>query len=774
MATKRQADAKKPVAARKSASAKKPAHGGKKLIVAEKPSVANDIARVLGGFTKQGDYFESDDYVLSSAVGHLLTIVPPEGVEVKRGKWSLVNLPVIPPRFDLLPIERTEERLKLLTKLIKLKNVSSLINACDAGREGELIFRYIVNHAKVSKPIERLWLQSMTPASIREGFTHLRSDKEMLPLADAAVCRSEADWLVGINATRAMTAFNSKSGGFHLTTVGRVQTPTLAILVEREEKIKKFVSRDYFEVHASFACKAGEYSGRWFDEKFSKDRKSDDVDIRAERLWGRARADEILARCQDKKGVVEEESKPTTQISPLLYDLTSLQREANGRFGFSAKTTLSIAQALYEKHKALTYPRTDSRALPEDYQPTVAAAMQSLEAPYQPFVKQILSNKWIQPNKRIFNNAKISDHFAIIPTSIVPKHLSEAEAKIYDLVTKRFLAVFFPAAEFQITTRITRVDGEPFKSEGKIMVNAGWLEIYGKEAETDDTPALVPVAARESPLATEVKVAALQTKPPARYSEATLLSAMEGAGKLVEDEELRDAMRAKGLGTPATRATIIEGLIYERYVHRNGRELQATAKAFSLITLLRGLQIAELSSPELTGEWEYKLAQIEQGQLSRPEFMQQIADMVRRLVENTRGHESDTVPGDYSTLATPCPKCGGVIKENYKKFQCQKCDFALWKIVAGRQLEPMEVEELVTKGSIGPLQGFRSRMGKPFVAVIKLNAEFQTEFDFGQASADADAAPVDFSDQTSLGPCPKCGSRVFSHGVAYVIGRAHV
>jgi DNA topoisomerase-3 len=763
---------KKQTAARKSAVAKKSAPAGKKLIIAEKPSVANDIARVLGGFTKHGDYFESDEYVLSSAVGHLLTIVPPADVEVKRGKWSLANLPVIPPHFDLQPIERSEERLKLLARLIKRKDVSALLNACDAGREGELIFRYIVNHAETTKPIERLWLQSMTPASIRDGFAHLRSDKEMLPLADAAICRSESDWLVGINGTRAMTAFNSKSGGFHLTTVGRVQTPTLAILVEREDKIKKFVSRDYFEVHATFGCKAGEYGGRWFDEKFSKDSKSEDADVKAERLWDRARADAIRAKCEGKSGVVEEESKPSTQLSPLLYDLTSLQREGNGRFGFSAKTTLSIAQALYEKHKVLTYPRTDSRSLPEDYLPTVTAAMQALDKPYQPFVKKILANQWVRPNKRIFNNAKISDHFAIIPTSIAPKHLSEIETKIYDLVTKRFLAVFFPAAEFQITTRITRVEHEPFRSDGKIMVNAGWLEIYGKEAETDDTPALVPVAPRESPRVKEVNVAALQTKPPARYSEATLLSAMEGAGKLVEDEELRDAMRAKGLGTPATRATIIEGLIYEKYVNRLGRELQPTAKAFSLITLLHGLDIAELSSPELTGEWEYKLAQIEQGKLSRSKFMREIADMVRRLVKHTKEHESDTVPGDYSTLSTPCPKCGGVVKENYKKFQCQKCDFALWKILAGRQLEPAEVEELITKGSVGPLQGFRSRMGKPFIAVIKLSPEFKTEFDFGQASNDADAEPIDFSGQPSLGVCPKCGGRVFSRGVAYLCEKA--
>ena len=764
--------AKKKTLSEKSSTASAATPQGKKLIIAEKPSVANDIARAVGGFTRHGDYFESANYVLSSAVGHLLELVVPEQFEVKRGKWSFAQLPVIPPHFGLQPIERSAERLKLLTKLIKRKDVSGLVNACDAGREGELIFRYIVRHTKATKPIERLWLQSMTPAAIREGFAQLRSDKEMLPLADAAVCRSESDWLVGINGTRAMTAFNSKSGGFHLTTVGRVQTPTLAILVEREEKIKKFVARDYFEVRATFDCKAGAYAGRWFDEKFSRDKETDNSDVRAERLWDRARADGLRAKCEGKPGVVEEESKLSTQLSPLLYDLTSLQRDANGRFGFSAKTTLSIAQALYEKHKVLTYPRTDSRALPEDYLPTVTAAMQALDRLYQPFVRQILAKKWVRPNKRIFNNAKVSDHFAIIPTSLAPKQLSESEAKIYALVTRRFLAVFFPAAEFQITARVTRVEGEPFKSEGKIMVNAGWLEIYGKEAETDDTPALVPVAPKESPRAIEIAVAALQTKPPARFSEATLLSAMEGAGKLVEDEDLRDAMGAKGLGTPATRAAIIEGLIYEKYLHRNGRELQPTAKAFSLITLLRGLKIDELCSPELTGDWEYQLAQMEHGKLKRDQFMQQITVMTRHIVERAKGHESDTVPGDFSTLKAPCPKCGGVVKENYKKYQCQQCDFALWKILAGRQLEPGEVEELIAKRTLGPLQGFRSRMGKPFNAVLRLSPEFKTEFDFGQNGAEADAVPVDFSAQQPLGACPKCGARVFSHGVAYLCEKA--
>ncbi len=766
MPAKAVAKKKKPAVAKKAAAKVVPA-AGKKLIIAEKPSVATDIARVLGGFKREGDYFESDDFVLSSAVGHLLTIVPPEGVEVKRGKWSFAHLPVIPPHFDLQPLERSEDRLKLLTKLVKRKDVTGLINACDAGREGELIFRYIARHAKTDKPVERLWLQSMTPASIREGFTQLRADKDMHALADAAVCRSESDWLVGINGTRAMTAFNSKSGGFHLTTVGRVQTPTLAILVEREEKIKKFVSRDYFEVHATFTCKAGEYAGRWFDEAFSRDKNDEDSGLRAERLWDRARADAIRAKCDGKPSVVEEQSKASTQMSPLLYDLTSLQREANGRFGFSAKTTLSIAQALYEKHKVLTYPRTASRALPEDYLGAVTEAMQALDKPYQPFVKSILKNKWIKPNKRIFNNAKISDHFAIIPTSQSPKNLSEAEAKVYDLVTKRFLAVFFPPAEFQITTRITRVENEPFKSEGKVMVNAGWLEIYGKEAEADDTPGLVPVIAKESPRTKEVAVDALQTKPPARYSEATLLSAMEGAGKLIEDEELREAMSEKGLGTPATRAAVIEGLIFEKYVHRNGRELQPTAKAFSLITLLRGLKIDELCSPELTGDWEYKLSQMEHGKLKRDQFMQQIVDMTRHMVARAKEHESDTVPGDFSTLVTPCPKCGGVIKENYKKFQCQKCDFAFWKIMASRQLEPAEVETLLAEQKVGPLQGFRSRLGRPFVAVVKMTPEFTIEFDFGQSN-EANSEPVDFSKEQSLGACPKCGGAVYSHGVAYI------
>ncbi|SEF40204.1 DNA topoisomerase-3 [Nitrosospira multiformis ATCC 25196] len=751
---------------------------GKTLIIAEKPSVAADIARALGGFTKHTDYFENDEYVVSSAVGHLLELAVPPEHEVKRGKWSFTNLPVIPPHFDLNPIEKTESRLKLLTRLIKRKDVDALINACDAGREGELIFRYITRHVGTKKPVKRLWLQSMTPASIREGFNKLLDDEDVWPLAEAAVSRSEADWLVGINGTRAMTAFNSQEGGFHKTTVGRVQTPTLAILIEREDIIKKFVPRSYWEVHATFSAREGSYKGRWFDESFTKARK--DNEQKAERLWDHATAEAIRVKCLGKSGVVTEESKPATETCPLLYDLTSLQRDANGRFGFSAKTTLSLAQALYEKHKVLTYPRTDSRALPEDYIATVKETLGSLQnSGYGAFAAQILGAGWVKPNKRIFNNAKISDHFAIIPTTIEARGLNEVESKLYDLVVKRFLAIFYPAAEFLVTTRITRVENEPFKTEGKVLINPGWQAVYGKEAQpsgTEDNSTLVKLEPDEPVTAEEIEVASHQTRPPPRFNEATLLSAMEGAGKWVEDEELREAMSAKGLGTPATRAAIIEGLVSENYIQRVGRELHPTAKAFSLITLLRGLKVPELTSPELTGDWEYKLRQIEQGKLERNKFMAEIAEMTSHIVQQAKSHRGETISGDFSTLKSPCPKCGGVIQETYKKFQCQKCDFALWKILAGRQFETAEMEQLITRREVGPLQGFRSKMGRLFNANIKLTDELEMKFDFG-ADGEQDTEEVDFSGQEPLGKCPRCSGRVFDHGMSYLceksLGSAH-
>jgi DNA topoisomerase-3 len=740
----------------------------KALIIAEKPSVAADIARALGGFRKEQDHYESDEYVLSSAVGHLLELRAPEQYDVKRGKWTFTHLPVIPPHFDLAPIARNEARLKTLLKLIKRKDVGLLVNACDAGREGELIFRYIVQAAKAKQPVRRLWLQSMTPAAIREAFGQLRSDEEMLPLADAARSRSEADWLVGINGTRAMTAFNSKEGGFYLTTVGRVQTPTLAIVTEREDKIRRFVPRDYWEVRATFEARAGAYEGRWIDPGF---KKGDDPDARAERLWDEARAEAIAAAVRGRIGTATEEAKPSTQLSPLLFDLTSLQREANSKFGFSAKATLSLAQALYERHKVLTYPRTDARALPEDY---VAVAKKTMDvlataAPYREFAKKVVKSGWIRPNKRVFDNSKVSDHFAIIPTLQTPHHLSEAEAKLYDLVVRRFLAVFFPAAEYLVTTRLTEVEGHTFRTDGKVLVEPGWLAIYGREA-MEEQGSLPKIEPGERVKTTDAKAVGAATRPPPRYTEATLLTAMEGAGKLIEDDDLRLAMAGKGLGTPATRSAIIEGLIEQRYIVRDGKDLRPTRKAFDLMTLLKGLDVQELTAPELTGEWEYKLAQMERGKLRRDRFMKEIAGMTSKIVERAKTYQSDTVPiEDPARLKTPCPKCGGVVAENYRRFACGACDFSIGKHPGSRTFEVDEVEQLLRDRSIGPLQGFISKMGRPFAAVLKITPEYKLEFDFGQSNAENGSdEPVDFSGQTPLGGCPKCGSRVFEQPMIYV------
>ncbi|MBK7063379.1 MAG: DNA topoisomerase III [Rubrivivax sp.] len=781
---------------------------GKTVIIAEKPSVAQDIVRALtpvsGKFEKGSDHFENDQYVVTSAVGHLVEIKAPEAYDVKRGKWSFAHLPVVPPHFDLAPIDKAKSRLSAVVKQIKRKDVSALINACDAGREGELIFRLIVQFAfgdkPNPKPIQRLWLQSMTPQAIRDGFAKLRSDAQMQGLADAARSRSEADWLVGINGTRAMTAFNSRDGGFFLTTVGRVQTPTLSIVVEREEKIRKHVARDYWELRAGFDAQAGQYEGKWFDPKWKKN--PDDAEQRADRLWSAAEAETIRGAVQGQPAVVTEEAKPSSQSSPALYDLTTLQREANSRFGFSAKTTLSIAQALYEKHKVLTYPRTDSRHLPEDYLPVVKNAFEMiagdgksgghLPGPLRELAvhaRKGLDEGYVRPGKRVFDNAKVSDHFAIIPTMQAPGSLTEIEAKLYDMVVKRFLAVFYPPAEYMVTTRISKVAlpaaTHHFQTNGKVLVNPGWLAVYGKEAQDEDAN-LVPVQQGENVRVESADVKALQTRPPARYTEATLLSAMEGAGKLIDDDELREAMAEKGLGTPATRAQVIEGLILEKYMFRDGRELVPTAKAFQLMTLLRGLAIEDLTKPELTGNWEYQLAEMEHGRLKRDTFMAEIAKMAERIVKKAKEYDRDTIPGDYATLTTPCPKCAGVVKENYRRFACsgasgndEGCGFSITKIPAGRAFETAEAEAFIRDRKIGPLDGFRSKAGWPFTAELKLVydeeiANWKLEFDFGDDAkgGEGDGEPVDFTDQRSLGACPKCKGHVYEHGSSYVCEHA--
>lgn len=755
----------------------------KALIIAEKPSVAADLARALAkspgmtAFSKEKDYFENETHVISSAVGHLLELKMPE-VNGKKIGWGFTTLPIIPDEFELQPIESSADRYKMLQRLMKRKDIDSIVNACDAGREGELIFRYLIDSAGVKKPIQRMWMQSMTNNSILEAFKKLRTDEEMRPLADAAKCRSESDWIVGINGTRALTALNSRNGGFRLTPVGRVQTPTLTIMAKREKEIAAFVPRTYYEVHGLFGIESGRYNGRWMDEQFQKDENDDHK--KAERIWDRAQAEAIVARCVGKPGVVTEQTKPARQVAPLLYDLTSLQREASNRFGFSARRTLQIAQALYEKYKVLTYPRTDSRFLPDDYLGTVIGTMKTFAQhptskhdamPHDliPHAAKALSNNWVRPNRRVFDGSKVSDHFAIIPTGqIPPKELPEAEQKLFDMVTRRFIAVFFPPAEFEVTTRFTRVEQDCFKSDGKVLREAGWLAVYGKKAAEEAAAEgegggklLTPFNGSEHASTLDVEVHEEVTKPPARFNEATLLRTMETAGKLVEDEDLSEAMSERGLGTPATRAAIIEGLISDGYIERNQRDLVVTGKGLMLIDQIGEIGIETLSSPELTGQWEYKLRQMEHRKLDRSVFMREIKAMASGVVEKTKAYAKAAKDRVYPDFEATCPFCGTKgFKQSDDFYGCKGCKLRVYKIVAGRPLSDDEARTLIEKRFVGPLEGFRSRKGQDFAASIEIKDDQKTGFVFPQGADDPDAGPpFDFATATPIADCPVCAKK---------------
>ncbi|MBL9117245.1 MAG: DNA topoisomerase III [Verrucomicrobiaceae bacterium] len=757
----------------------------KTLIIAEKPSVATDLARALGklpgmtAFHKEKDYFENDSHVISSAVGHLLELKMPE-VNGKKIGWGFTTLPIIPEHFDLQPIQTSADRFRALTKLIKRKDIEVIVNACDAGREGELIFRYLMEATGCTKPIKRLWMQSMTNSAILEAFKQLRSDDEMRPLYDAAKCRSESDWIVGINGTRALTALNSRHGGFRLTPVGRVQTPTLSILAAREHAIMDFVPREYFEVHGLFEITAGRYPGRWFNEQFQKDEA--DEHKKAERIWDRAHAEAIVARCVGKPGKVSEVTKPARQGAPLLYDLTSLQRDASNRFGFSARRTLQIAQALYEKYKVLTYPRTDSRYLPEDYLGTCIGTMKTFAGhsdskhdafPFDliPHAAKVMSNHWIRPNRRIFDNSKVSDHFAIIPTGqIPPKELPEAEQKIFDMVLRRFIAVFFPPAEFEVTTRITRVGEDAFKSEGKVLKESGWLAVYGKKAAEEAAAEgesggklLTPYSDGENASTLDVELREETTKPPPRYNEATLLSTMENAGKFVEDEDHAEAMSERGLGTPATRAAIIEGLIMDGYIERNQRDLVVTQKGLNLIGQISEIGIEALSSPELTGQWEFQLRQMEHRRLDRLSFMNGIKDMASSIVDKTKAYVKAAKERVYPELDAHCPYCGGTgFKQTDDFYACKTkdCRLRVYKIIASRALSEEEAKTLIEKRMLGPLDGFRSKKGQEFSAAIELKEDQKTSFVFANGEDAPDGVkPFDFESAQPLCECPVCAKK---------------
>ncbi len=741
----------------------------KTLIIAEKPSVAADIARALGGFKKTGEFFESEDYVLSSAVGHVAELCMPEDYDKKLRFWTLQALPIIPEQFKLKAGERTNDRFELLKKLMKRKDVTELFNACDAGREGELIFTYLYELAECKKPFRRLWWSSMTKESIRDAFKKPRAASEMSRLQAAARCRSESDWLIGINGTRALTSrmYGRRAGS--VATVGRVQTPTLSMVMDREIEIRNFISRNYWRVVARFGIAQGEYEGVYQRPDF---KRADDED-RADRLWDQKAAEKVLAEAKAAaKALVTEEKKRSTQIAPRLYDLTTLQREANSRFGLPAGRTLSIAQALYERHKAITYPRTDARALPEDYASTVQLVLQKIGGELAPHAAKVIESRWVNPAyKRIFNNAEVSDHFAIIPTEEPPDKLTPDEAKIYDMIARRFVAAFYPSAEFDVTTRTSTAAGHAFKTEGKVLAVPGWLGVYGKDAATEETLPALSASDGAPPQAKiqEMNLAAEATKPPPRYTEATLLAAMEGAGKLVEDEDLADAMKEKGLGTPATRASIIEHLIALHYMERQQRELVPMPKAESLMEFLKLLKIDELTSPDLTGEWEYQLRKLENGKLTREKFMDGIADLTKKIVDRTKKFNDADVPTKPTNIISFTD--GKPLIETWRAYRSQDEKIAVYKIIGQRKITPAEVTELLEKKKIGPLDGFRSKKGRPFSAMLRLDEENKVKFLFensGFGETGENGQPIDLTQFPVVAKCPVDGAPVHETPSGYV------
>lgn len=727
----------------------------KTLIIAEKPSVASDLARVLGKklgkFKKDSSTgsYENEEAIITSAVGHLVEQKKPQTEDGKSLPWKMEYLPVMPGTMELEPIAKSADRLRKVLKLARSKEVKDLVNACDAGREGELIFRNIIRYGKIRKPLRRLWMQSMTDDAILEAWDTLKSDASMANLADAAVCRSESDWLVGLNSTRALTVLQSAGGGFNITPTGRVQTPTLALLATRQKEILAFEPETYYEVRASFAATAGSYEARWFDPKWKKNEQT--PQRTKKRIWDAATAEAIAARCKGQPAEVKEVRKPVSMPPPLLFDLTSLQKEASNRFGFSASRTLHLAQECYEKHKVLTYPRTDSKFLPNDYLKVATRTVADLKAAlpeYAAFAEEILSNGGIRPSKRVFDSSKVSDHFAIIPTGKVTS-LSGDAAKIYTLVVQRFLGVFMPNAEFEDTERTTIIKTanatDSFYTHGRIQLKAGWRALYSNLSRKKDE--LCKVNKGEKVTNTTAEAITDRTKAPSAYSEATLLTAMETAGKLVEDEELSYAMKERGLGTPATRASIIEGLITQEYIARDGKDLVATRRGMDLIDLLSKIGLSTLSSPELTGEWEYRLKQMEAGKLDRDSFMKDIRTYTAEIVESVQDYMKN---GKNPDLPETCPVCGAQgLTSRLDAVACPHCRFRIRRVHAGLSLTDTQIQELIANKELPVMEGFRSKFGKPFKAGLRLVApttekgNWKTDFFFEDEKKESATAETD-------------------------------
>jgi DNA topoisomerase-3 len=699
-----------------------------RLIVAEKPSVGRDLASALGRHRRGRGALVGEGWTVTWALGHLAELAPPDAYGEHYKRWRLETLPILPERFKVRVNHKTREQFAVVKGLLQDPNVTEVVNACDAGREGELIFAYLYGLSRCTKPVSRLWISSLTPEAIREGFASLRDGRSMKPLEDAARSRSEADWIVGMNATRAYSIRFGRPG--NVLSVGRVQTPTLKLLVQREREIEDFEPEKFWTVHARFARDGSSYDGVWFRKKQS-------------RLAEKEAAEEIAAKVRGGTGVVKKaEKKTATERPPLLYDLTELQRNANARFGFTAERTLRAAQHLYEEKKLITYPRTSSRYLSKDM---VAGLSKRVEAAgalvgLATFAEKLLCLPKLPVSKRVVDDSKVTDHHAIIPTGKRPSgDLPPDEAKVYDLVARRFLAVFFPAARFENTTVVTDVGGETFLSKGRVVLEAGWRALYpdGVGGKKEKEPPVLPeIEVGQEWAVAKVGVKEGETKPPPRYSESALLGAMETAGTFVEDEELRQAMKDSGLGTPATRAAIIERLIHVGYVQREKKVLVPTTKGRALISLLGD---STLSSPEFTARWEERLARMEKGAERRPDFMSDISGFATKLVEEVRGMEGEKLASPTRSrepLGT-CPRCGSPVVETKKAYSCSAwktsgCDFAIWKQVSGKRLSETQARQLLTKGRTGQLKGFTSRAGKPYAAALKLDGDHKVRLDFGE------------------------------------------
>jgi DNA topoisomerase-3 len=699
-----------------------------RLIVAEKPSVGRDLASALGTYRKGKGALTGDRWTVTWALGHLAELAPPEAYGEQYKKWRLETLPILPERFKVRVNQKTREQFAVVSNLLRDPSVTEVVNACDAGREGELIFAYLYGLSGCKKPVLRLWISSLTPEAIRDGFDSLRDGRSMRPLEDAARSRGEADWIVGMNATRAYSVRFGRPG--NVLSVGRVQTPTLRLLVDREKEIEDFKPEKFWTVHARFAREGVTYDGVWFKNKQG-------------RLEEREVAEEIAAKVQGGTGVVRKaEKKTASEKPPLLYDLTELQRNANARFGFTADRTLRAAQALYEEKKLITYPRTSSRYLSKDMVGGLKKRVEAAGAPpdLAPFAEKLLGLSKLPVSKRIVDDAKVTDHHAIVPTGKKsPGGLPPDEARVYDLVARRFLAVFFPAARFENTTVVTEVRNETFLSKGRVVLEAGWRALYpdgvgGKKEK--EPPVLPPIEAGQEWRVAKVGVKEGETKPPPRYSESALLGAMETAGKFVEDEELRQAMKESGLGTPATRAATIERLIKVGYVEREKKVLVPKTKGRALISLLEG---SPLSSPELTAQWERRLAEMERGAEKRPDFMADIGSFVTSLVAGVRTIEGERLasPTRSHEPLGACPKCGSAVVETKKAYSCSAwkasgCDFAIWKQVSGKRLSEAQAKQLLKSGRTGQLKGFRSKAGRPYSAALKLDGDNRVRLEFGE------------------------------------------